>query len=95
MTQELKSKLGVSDGALFSGGGGGGGGGGAPAAAEPQEEVKEQTEFAVKLVSFDAKTKIKVIKEVRAIAELGLKEVYLLLTTAPDHVFHNDITISL
>ena len=53
----------------------GGGGGAAAAPAEEVEEVKEKTEFAVKLVSFDAKKKIKVIKEVRAIAELGLKEV--------------------
>ena len=79
LTQALKKKLGVSDAQMYGGGGGGGGGGAVAAAAGgdavPAEEVKEQTEFAVKLVSFDAKAKIKVIKEVRAIAELGLKEV--------------------
>ena len=77
LTTALKKKLGVSD-ALLMGGGGGGNVGAAAASGEsaaPVEEVKEQTEFAVKLVSFDAKAKIKVIKEVRAIAELGLKEV--------------------
>ncbi|GAB5371446.1 hypothetical protein AAMO2058_001580700 [Amorphochlora amoebiformis] len=49
----------------------------APAAEEaPKEEEKpaEKTEFAVKLKGFDAKGKIKVIKEVRAITGLGLKE---------------------
>jgi large subunit ribosomal protein L7/L12 len=44
------------------------GGGGAAAAAE------EQTEFTVVLKSFDDTKKIPVIKEVRAITGLGLKE---------------------
>jgi len=38
------------------------------------EAVEEKTAFDLKLVSFDAKAKIKVIKEVRSIAGLGLKE---------------------
>ena len=48
----------------------------AAAAAAEQEEVVEEakTIFDVKLVGFDAKAKIKVIKEVRAITGLGLKE---------------------
>lgn len=46
--------------------------GGAAAAAGPEEE--EQTEFNVILTSFDDGTKIPVIKEVRAITGLGLKE---------------------
>jgi large subunit ribosomal protein L7/L12 len=45
------------------------GGGGAAAAA-----VEEKTEFTVVLKSFDAEKKIPVIKEVRAITGLGLKE---------------------
>jgi len=45
--------------------------GAAPAAAEAAEE---QTEFTVSLKSFDAAKKIGVIKEVRAITGLGLKE---------------------
>ena len=44
-------------------------GGGAAAAA-----VEEKTEFSVVLKSFDAEKKIPVIKEVRAITGLGLKE---------------------
>ena len=38
------------------------------------EAVEEKTAFDLKLLSFDAKAKIKVIKEVRSIAGLGLKE---------------------
>ena len=45
------------------------------AAAAPAEEVEEKSEFDVKLVGFDASAKIKVIKEVRTITGLGLKEV--------------------
>jgi ribosomal protein L7/L12 len=69
----------------FGGGGGGGAGmvAGGPAVedAAPVEEVK--TIFDVKLVAFDAKAKIKVIKEVRAIAGLGLKEAKELVESAP------------
>ena len=39
--------------------------------------------FDLKLVGFDAKAKIKVIKEVRAIAGLGLKEAKELVEGAP------------
>jgi large subunit ribosomal protein L7/L12 len=47
----------------------------AAAAPEKKEEVvKEKTEFNIKLESFSADGKIKVIKEVRAITSLGLKE---------------------
>ena len=65
----------------FGGGGGGGSGGGAaaadaaaaaPAAAEP---AKEKEVFDIKLTVVDAKAKIKIIKEVRTITGLGLKEV--------------------
>ena len=50
--------------------------GAAPAAetAAPPVEKKEKTEFEVKLTSFTPEGKIKVIKEVRAITGLGLKE---------------------
>lgn len=45
----------------------------APAAAAPKAE--EKTEFDVKLTGFDTASKVKVIKEVRAVLpELGLKE---------------------
>jgi large subunit ribosomal protein L7/L12 len=50
----------------------------APAAAAADapaaEEKKEKTEFAVKLEGFTPEGKIKVIKEIRAITNLGLKE---------------------
>jgi large subunit ribosomal protein L7/L12 len=53
------------------------GGGGAPAAA-----AEEQTEFTVMLASFGDK-KIEVIKEVRGITGLGLKEAKDLVEAAP------------
>lgn len=62
----------------------GGGVGGQAAAAAPEEEEKEEkTIFDLKLLSFDAKAKIKVIKEVRSIAGLGLKEAKELVESAP------------
>jgi len=48
---------------------------------EAKEEVK--THFDIKLVGFDAKAKIKVIKEVRAMTGLGLKEAKELVEGAP------------
>jgi len=58
-------------------------GGGAPAAAEAQKE--EQTEFTVNLVDVGEK-KIQVIKVVRALTGLGLKEAKDLVDTAPKPV---------
>jgi large subunit ribosomal protein L7/L12 len=57
-------------------------GGGAAAAAAP---VEEQTEFDVILTSAGAQ-KINVIKEVRAITSLGLKEAKDLVEAAPKPV---------
>ncbi|MBM3594995.1 MAG: 50S ribosomal protein L7/L12 [Alphaproteobacteria bacterium] len=54
----------------------GGGGGGAAAAAE------EQTEFDV-ILTGDGGKKIQVIKEVRAITQLGLAEAKTLVESAP------------
>jgi large subunit ribosomal protein L7/L12 len=59
---------------------GGGGGGAAPAEAE-----EEQTEFDVILTAAGEK-KINVIKEVRAITGLGLKEAKDLVEAAPKPV---------
>lgn len=56
--------------------------GAAVAEAEP-EVKKEKTEFNVKLDSFSADGKIKVIKEVRAVTSLGLKEAKELVEKAP------------
>jgi large subunit ribosomal protein L7/L12 len=66
------------------GGGMSGGILGAGAAAVPMEEAKlEKIIFDIKLLGFDAKAKIKVIKEVRAIGGLGLKEAKELVESAP------------
>jgi large subunit ribosomal protein L7/L12 len=50
---------------------------------EAATPVVEKTTFDLKLLSFDAKNKIKVIKEVRAIAGLGLKEAKEMVESAP------------
>ncbi len=56
---------------------------GGGAAAEPEEE---QTEFTVMLEEFPADKKIAVLKEVRAITGLGLKEAKDLVEAAPKAV---------
>src|SRR5690242_152537 len=61
--------------------GGGGGGGGA-------EEAEEQTEFTVTLTGAGDK-KIQVIKEVRALTSLGLKEAKDLVDSAPKPVLES------
>ena len=61
----------------------GGGGKGGGAAAEEVVEEAQKDKFDIKLAGFDAKSKIKVIKEVRAIAGLGLKEAKELVEGAP------------
>ena len=69
-----------------------GGGGGAPAAsgapaaeeAAPAEEApKEKTHYDIELTKFDAAGKIKIIKEIRAIFGLGLKEAKETVEGAP------------
>ncbi len=52
------------------------------AAAAPAEAAEEKTEFTVMLTSFGA-NKIQVIKEVRAITGLGLKEAKDLVEAVP------------
>ena len=52
------------------------------AAGGPAEEVEEKTEFDVELTEIGAQ-KVKVIKEVRAITGLGLKEAKALVDEAP------------
>jgi len=54
-------------------------------AAAPVEAAEEQTEFTVVLASFGEK-KIEVIKEVRGITGLGLKEAKDLVEAAPKAV---------
>lgn len=56
---------------------------GSAASEEDAAPVEEQTAFDLKLEGFDAKSKIKVIKEVRAIAGLGLKDAKEMVESAP------------
>lgn len=64
------------------------------AAAAPVEE--EKTEFDVKLTGFDAAAKIKVIKEVRAMTSLGLKEAKELVRFSPwTHIVLLELTVKL
>ncbi len=73
----------VFSGHLPAGGGVGGDIGGADipdaAGAAAPEAAKEKDSFDLKLKVADAKAKIKIIKEVRVITGLGLKEVLILL----------------
>jgi len=66
------------------------GGGGKKAADDgddaPAEVQEEKTAFDLKLTGFDAKAKIKVIKEIRGITSLGLKEAKELVEGAPTTV---------
>lgn len=88
VTDLLKDRFGITDEAQLYGFPAGGAGAApaaaaAPAGEEAKEEVVEQTEFVLKLESFDAKSKIKVIKEIRAITGLGLKQAKEFVEGAP------------
>jgi large subunit ribosomal protein L7/L12 len=61
--------------------------GAAPGAAAAP--VEEQTEFTVTLKAFDEAKKIAVIKEVRAVTGLGLKEAKDLVEGAPKPIKEN------
>ena len=39
-----------------------------------KEEIPEQTEFEIKVLSFDAAKKLMIIKEMKALKGIGLKE---------------------
>ena len=80
LSKMLEEKWGVSAAAPVAAAAAGGGA--AAAAAEP---VEEQTEFDVILTAVGAQ-KINVIKEVRAITSLGLKEAKDLVEAAPKAV---------
>jgi large subunit ribosomal protein L7/L12 len=54
-----------------------------PAGAAPAEEVEEKTEFDVVLTEFEAKAKIKIIKEVRKITGAGLKDAKSMVEKLP------------
>ena len=83
LVKELEDKFGVSAAAMAPMGMMAGP---APAAAEAKKE--EQTEFTVNLVNVGDK-KIQVIKVVRALTGLGLKEAKDLVDTAPKPVKEN------
>ena len=82
LIEEFKTKFNVTI-AVAAAAPAGGGGGAAPAAA-----VEEQTEFTVVLREAGAK-KIQVIKVVREITGLGLKEAKDLVDGAPKNVKEN------
>jgi large subunit ribosomal protein L7/L12 len=73
----------AAGGVVMAAGGGGGGGGGAA------EKPAEKTEFTAVLAGFDAAKKINVIKVVREITGLGLKEAKDLVEGAPKPVKEN------
>ena len=56
---------------------------GGAAAGAAAEEVEEKTEFDVILTEFEAKAKIKIIKEVRSITGAGLKDAKSMVETLP------------
>ncbi len=59
---------------------------GGPAATAPAEEVEEQTEFNVMLEEVPADKKIAILKVVRTLTGLGLKEAKDLVEAAPKAV---------
>ena len=80
LIEKFKDKFGVTIAAPAAAAPAGGAGGGAAAAA-----VEEKTEFTVVLKAAGEK-KIQVIKEIRAITSLGLKEAKDLVEGAPGTV---------
>ena len=80
LVKAIEEKFGVSAAAMAAPGGGGGGGGGAAAPA-----AEEQTEFTLVLSEIGA-NKVSVIKAVREITGLGLKEAKDLVDGAPKPV---------
>lgn len=77
----LEEKFGVSAAMPMMAAAGGGG-----AAAEAAAPVEEQTEFNVILTGYEAEKKIQVIKVVRQITALGLKEAKDLVEGVPKPV---------
>jgi large subunit ribosomal protein L7/L12 len=67
LVKELEEKWGVSAAAPVAAAA-------APAAGGGAEPAEEKTEFDIELVAFPSDKKIAIIKEVRAITGLGLKE---------------------
>jgi large subunit ribosomal protein L7/L12 len=85
LVKAFEEKFGVSAAVPMAVGGVAAAGGGAAAAAEPEEE---KDEFDVILQAAGEK-KIQVIKEVRALTQLGLKEAKDLVDSAPKPVLEH------
>ena len=82
LSKKIEEEFGIQAAApMIAGAVAAGGGGGAAA----EEEAEEQTEFDV-LLSAAGDKKIQVIKEVRALTSLGLKEAKDLVDNAPKPV---------
>jgi large subunit ribosomal protein L7/L12 len=84
LVKAMEEKFGVSAAAPVAVAAAGAAPGGAPAAA-----AEEKTEFNVILKAFDDTKKIAVIKEVRAVTGLGLKEAKDLVEGAPKPLKEN------
>jgi len=84
----LKDKFGYVEVAMAAPAAGGSGGAAAPV---EEEKAPEKTEFTVRIDKFDSLTKIKIIKEVRTITGLGLKQAKDLVESAPNAVIKKDI----
>ena len=84
LSKKIEEEFGIQAAAPVAYGGPAPAGGGGGAA----EEAEEQTEFTVTLTGAGDK-KIQVIKEVRALTNLGLKEAKDLVDGAPNAVLEN------
>ena len=84
LVKAMEEKFGVSAAAPVAVAVAGAGAGAAPAAA-----AEEKTEFNIILKAFDETKKIAVIKEVRAVTGLGLKEAKDLVEGAPKPLKEN------
>ena len=82
LSKMLEEKWGVSAAAAVAAAPAAAGGAAAPAAAAAGPAAEEQTEFDV-ILTGDGGKKIQVIKEVRAITNLGLTEAKTLVESAP------------
>lgn len=82
LVTELKERLNIPD-ISFPAGGGAPAAPAAPVEEEVQEEVEEKTIFSIKLESFDAKSKPKIIKEVKGLLGLSLVESKKFVEAAP------------
>lgn len=87
LTDKIADHFGFDDEMMATSYGGGAamfaGDGSAAGSGEVTPEPEAKTIFDLKLLGFDAKAKIKVIKEVRSITGLGLKEAKDLVESAP------------